>query len=61
MYDNYKGFILIVVGFLVVYYIHNKRNKSKDINDWRGFIGGYGSILLGIYLLYQCLILNDCN
>jgi len=55
MDDVYKGYIFLLVGIVTLSYVFNKRRKRKDINDWRGFIGGFGSIIFGLYLIIQSL------
>jgi uncharacterized membrane protein HdeD (DUF308 family) len=55
MNDPFKGCIFLLVGILTLSYVFNKRRKHKDISDWRGFIGGFGSIIFGLYLIILSL------
>ena len=55
MDDAFKDCIFLLIGIVTLSYVFNKRRKHKDINDWRGFIGGFDSIIFGLYLIIQSL------
>ena len=55
MNDSLKGFIFLLAGVVLVVYVFNKRKKEKSTNDMKGYIGGFGSILFGIYLIIRSL------
>ena len=47
------GMVFLLVGIVLIVYLKNK--KRNDIYDAKGYIGGFGSILFGIYLIFQSL------
>lgn len=51
--DFYRGIIFILIGIVIVCYVFYKRKRKKDYNDLKGYIGGFGSIILGLYLIVE--------
>jgi uncharacterized membrane protein HdeD (DUF308 family) len=47
----FKGIIFLLVGVILIIYLRIKNHK--DIYDVKGYIGGFGSILFGLYLIFQ--------
>ena len=57
--DSVLGFILLVLGFFLVY--RTIKNKKKDFKDVYGnyisiYVGEVGLILVGMYLFFKELI-----
>ncbi len=57
--DSVLGFILLVLGFFLVY--RTVKNKKKDFKDVYGnyisiYVGEVGLILVGMYLFFKELI-----
>ncbi len=57
--DSVLGFILLVLGFFLVY--RTMKNKKKDFKDVYGnyisiYVGEVGLILVGMYLFFKELI-----
>jgi len=48
-----RGMILFSIGAVIVCYVFYKRKKEKSYNDWKGLIGGFGAIILGLYLIFE--------
>ena len=51
--DFFKGMVFLVIGVIIIVYLKNKNHK--DIYDAKGYIGGFGSMLFGVYLIFQSL------
>lgn len=47
----YRGIIFILIGIVIVCYVFYKRKKGY--NDLKGYIGGFGSIIFGLYLIFE--------
>ena len=55
-YDYFcRGLIFIVLGLVIVGYIFYRRKKEKKYNDLKGFVGGIGAIIFGLYLIFEAL------
>ncbi|MCF6130971.1 hypothetical protein [Flavobacterium wongokense] len=59
MNDALTGVIFLVIGLALVSYVFDKRKKEKSINDMKGYIAGFGSIIFGIYLIIQAIIIKN--
>ncbi len=55
------GVLFIIIGSSLIYYLKTKTESQKKPWDLKGYVGGISSIIFGIYLIYQCLILKDCH
>ncbi len=51
------GLIFILVGAALVLYVFNKKEKDKMPWDLKGYAGGFGAIIFGIYLIIQAIII----
>ena len=49
--DFFKGIIFLLLGVILITYL--KIKNHKDYYDAKGYIGGIGSILFGLYLIFQ--------
>ena len=54
------GIGFMVVGILGVWFTNKYPVKGRDIyfRELQGYVGGYGCILLGIYILWECLFMK---
>ena len=52
--DCSRGIVFLEVGVVLIAYLKNK--EQSDIYDIKGYIGGFGSIFFGIYLIFQSVI-----
>lgn len=50
-----RGMIFFLIGIVLVCYVFYKRKKEKEYNDWKGFFGGFGAIIFGLYLIFESL------
>lgn len=53
MIELFGGFVFLFVGISILLYLFFKRKTQKNINDAKGFIGGIGAIIFGLYLIFQ--------
>lgn len=54
------GVVSIAIGLILLFYLINKSENEKKPWDAKGYLGAIGSIVLGVYLIYESLILKNC-
>lgn len=54
------GVVSIVIGLTLLLYLNYKTENEKRPWDFKGYLGAVSSIVFGIYLIYESLILKNC-